>query len=422
MRWREDSGSSILRTRPTGTPRQASTRPPGLVGAGVLVFVVAMVVNFRVPVLGDLGDDLAMDAAQLGILTTVFALGRLVASLPAGKVVDRMGSRPAFVLAGLVLATGSGLLAASTNRWHAWGAAGLLGVAVGLASVAGMTRFATASTQARRGRTMAGFTVALLGGQAIGPAVSGVTAGLGGWSTSLWLGAAIGVGVVLAAARRGDAHAEGRLLRVPPAPPGEARRAVLDAELGRSSRLILASVPFSLAFAISALPLTVIPIVGSQQLGLSTATVGLALGLGGVARVLGSLGAGVLSDRWSRKVVLVPGLVVQAAGAAMLGLEGRRWAWVTSIVVMSLFSYGVATAGAMLGDRSPATGAGRRFAGFRLAADLGLLIGAMATGPLYAYGGQALAVLPTVTLLLGSAATVAFLVPETHTRADRSTG
>lgn len=388
-------------------------RPGRLWSIGLLVFSVAVVVNFRIPILADLGRDLTMGATQIGLLTTAVALGRLAAALPAGRLTDRLGASSVLVLAGAVLAAGSGLLAASADRWQAWTAAALLGLALGLASVAGMTRFSTLTTRQRRGVTMGGFAAAFLGGQAVGPALSGVVAGAGDWRTPLWLGAGIGLVMATVTACRWATNGRGPRPSTP-GTPDEGSPSVSWSDLTAFQWWCLAAVPFTQSFAISALPLTILPVIGAK-LGLASASIGLALALGGVVRVVGNLGAGVLSDQRSRKMILVPGLIGQAAGVALLAVEGQLWAWLVCIVVMSLFSSSMSTASAMLGDHAEQERVGRRFAAFRVSADTGQLAGAPITAALFAYGGQAVAIVPVATLLLLAAAAVAVLVPETHT-------
>ena len=57
-------------------------REPSLVSAAVLTLTA--VAFFRVALLPEFGRELSMSTFQLGLVTTVFAVGRLVADLPGG--------------------------------------------------------------------------------------------------------------------------------------------------------------------------------------------------------------------------------------------------------------------------------------------------------------------------------------------------
>ena len=55
----------------------------------------------------------------------------------------------------------------------------------------GMTFFSTVSGASHRGTSMAIFSAALLGGQAIGPAAAGLIASVGGWRVAMFVGATV---------------------------------------------------------------------------------------------------------------------------------------------------------------------------------------------------------------------------------------
>jgi predicted MFS family arabinose efflux permease len=57
-----------------------------LVGGAVLG--ISMLAFFRVPLLPAIGQELSMSAAQLGLVTTIFAAGRLATDIPAGRLAD----------------------------------------------------------------------------------------------------------------------------------------------------------------------------------------------------------------------------------------------------------------------------------------------------------------------------------------------
>ena len=110
----------------------------------------------------------------------------------------------------------------------------------------------------------------------------------------------------------------------------------------------------------------------ADDLGLGTASIGLALGVGGLARFAGTLVV-ASSDRLSRKSVLVPGLLIQSFGVALLSLEPTVTVWVAAIVVMSLASFAVLS-GHDPGDITDPARVGR-IGAFRFVGDLGLITG-----------------------------------------------
>ena len=397
--------------------------PAGFTGptllAGGVVLAVAVASFMRAPLLPDIGRDLRLTAADLAMITTAFALGRLVMDLPAGRIADRLPPGRALAGTGVGVAVSAALLAGAGTFAQALVGVFFLGVASALTNTTGMTLFATSAPHERRGVAMAGFSMALMTGQTLGPAVGGAIAGLAGWRAAQGVAALIGVGVFAACllvpagrarrpaadvAARGTAHLADR-----------AGRGAADAGfagLSRSQAAVLAAVPFAVFFTLSALPQTLLPVIGSSELALSTATIGLALGVGGVARFGGSALAGAVSDRVSRKAALVPSLLGMAVGVVILVPSPSVATWLGAIVLLSVASSGIAVAATIIADRVPAATVGRRLGTFRFTGDFGLLAGPAVTGLLYQHSGREAAMLLTAGVLAACALAAGLLIAE----------
>jgi MFS family permease len=318
------------------------------------------------------------------------------------------------MLAGSAVMLGAANIALATAMvsWVVLCTSFFLGVSSAVVNTTGMVYFAESATVDRRGRSMAGFSAALLGGQALGPAVGGVLASFSGWRAALVISGLLGVlaaGTLLVRAwftRR-------------EVPVTASEEAPTDAEDPRHhvpvrEQAILYFVPFAMFFAFGSMPQTLVPIIGADEFELSVGVIGLALGIGGGCRFIGAVIGGIVSDRVSRKAALIPGTLAQAAGVALLALEGSLWAWGAAIVVMSVASFSIAVAATMLVDRSHGRRAGRRLGPFRFAGDLGLIAGPITASIVYEQFGQRPAALLVVGVLLASAAAAAFGLRETR--------
>jgi MFS family permease len=369
--------------------------------AGGVVLVVAIASFMRAPLLPDIGRDLRLTAADLAMITVSFALGRLVMDLPAGRLADRLPPGPALAGTGVGVAVSAILLAAAGSFAQALAAVFFLGAASALTNTTGMTVFATSAPAERRGAAMAGFSMALMTGQALGPAVGGTIAGLAGWRVAQVVAAFIGVGVVAAC------------LLVPAgrAPRRERTHARADG-LSRAQATVLAAVPFAVLFTLSALPQTLLPVIGASELALSTAFIGIALGAGGAARFAGSALAGAVSDRVSRKAALIPSLLLMAGAVLLLVPPPALATWLAAIVLLSGASSGIAVAATIIADQVPAGTVGRRLGTFRFTGDFGLLAGPAVTGLLYQHSGRAAAMLATAAVLGGCALAAGLLISE----------
>lgn len=446
----------MAKTSDGGTPRRdpgrvrlrrgmATFRP--LLPVSLGVFCVSMAVHFRTPVLAEIGQDLGMSAVSLGFITTTFGFGRLTADLPAGYLNDRFGASRMYLGAGLLMAFGSLLFAtAPAPAWVLVAAFGL-GTASAVSNTSGMAFFSIATDSRHRGKAMAVFSASLLVGQALGPAISGGVASLTGtWRTSFWVAAALAVLVVVAVAKAAlsrrapaagappaSAPSAGPPSAGPPSGPAdlsEGARAIHDPEGGdtpvRASRgsvrrltrlqqLSVYAVPFSSAFTRASVPQTLVPIIGTVELGFSAAFIGAALGLAAILRVAGSFLGGYLADNRARKQALVPALFLQAGAVALIAVHGAG-PWVVAIMLLSLASFTGPIGATLLADGAGPEGAGKRFGAYRFVGDLGVIIGPLLTAYCYEQFGAAGAIVPATGLLALSGLWIGLVVPETHQR------
>ncbi len=278
-----------------------------------------------------------------------------------------------------------------------------LGAASALTNTTGMTQFATSAPAARRGAAMAAFSMALMTGQTLGPGVGGIVAGLGGWRLAQAVAAGIGVAVMIVCLL---APAGRRRAREPRSGGDETAGG-----LTRTQAAALAAVPFAVFFTMGALPQTLIPVIGSDELALSASAIGLALAVGGAARFAGSAAAGAVSDRVSRKAALIPSLLLMAGAVAILAVPPTLATWLLAIVLLSIASSGIAVAATIIADNVPAATVGRRLGTFRFTGDFGLLAGPAITGLLYQGAGRAPAMLVTVAVLVATALAAVLIVP-----------
>ena len=398
----------------------ARVRGPTLLAGGV-VFAVAIASFMRAPLLPAIGRDLGITAAAVAIITTAFALGRLMMDLPAGRLADRLPPGRALAGSGVGVAVAAALLGTAHSLAQALAGVFFLGVASALTNTTGMTVFATSAPSERRGTAMAGFSMALMTGQMLGPAIGGAVAELAGWRAAQGVAVVIGVGVLAACllvpagrvARPARARAPvGPDEAVASRGPDAATPRTSPRGLSRSQAAVLAAVPFAVFFAFSALPQTLLPVIGSSELALSTAAIGLALGAGGVARIGGSAVTGVISDRVSRKAALVPSLLLMAVAVLLLVPPPAVATWLLAILLLSIASSGIAVAATIIADLVPAETVGRRLGTFRFTGDFGLLAGPAVTGVLYQHSGRAAAMLATAAVLGASALAAGLLIAE----------
>lgn len=371
------------------------------------VLVLTAVAFFRTALLPEFGRDLAMSTFQLGLLTTTFGVGRLLADLPGGHFADRIRARRLMAASAGGVALGSLILGLSVVVLGVYVAAFVLGISSATTNATGMTFFSNVGGAGHRGTSMAVFSAALLGGQAAGPAVAGLLSSLGGWRPTMFVatGVATVMAVVLLVAQSDQPS---------PAAVSPTRLAPPQAGVGppATSLAVLYSVSFAVFLTLGAVPQTLVPLIGADDLGLSTAAIGLALGAGGLGRFVGTILGGWLSDRISRKAALVPGLIGQAAGVALLALEPSFISWLGAILIMSLASFAVPVAATIVGDITEPGQVGARLGRFRFVGDLGLIIGPLVVSALFEGIGRVPAFGFVALVLTGTAVLSWRLLPD----------
>lgn len=391
-----------------------------VVGGAVLAISAALF--FRVSLLPSIGRSLSLPASELSLLTVVFAVGRLLTDLPAGRLADVVPAPASFATAALLLAGGSVLLAAAHATSVVLAAAFVLGISSAITNTTGMTYFSSVAPTARRGVSLAVYSASLLGGQALGPTASGLVASASGWRSALVAASALGLAIAVGAGfvlLRGGARPRRPRRRPRPAERTPAASVSVPGVPLRE-RVVLYAVPFAMFFTMGAMPQTLVPLIGADRLDLSAAGIGLALGLGGIARFLGATAGGVVSDRVSRKAALVPGLALTSGGVGLLAVRAGTWVWVAAIVLFSVGSFGVNVAATMLADRSGPAGIGSRLGTFRFIGDIGLIAGPLVGGLLYEHVSPTAAVLAVCALVAAAALLSALALPETRWTAGAS--
>jgi len=389
---------------------------------GSIVLLTSIAAFFRVPLLPSIGVELRMGPVELGFITTVFAIGRIVTDIPAGRLTDRIRTLTLMSASSVVLAGGSLLMATARTPTVVLASAFVLGIASSVANTTGMTYFSTARAAERRGRTLALYSASLLVGQALGPTVGGALAQPFGWRGALTASAMV-AGAILVVSRLAAV-----VLR-PPIATGRDRRAATAASSGARTEVatspplstdarrqirILMLAPFTIFFVLGSLPQTLIPIIGDARYGLTPAAIGIALGVGGVSRLVGVLVGGRVADLVGRKIALIPGLVLSAAGVLMLIPELGVAGWVAAIVLLSLGTSGIGVAATMVTDLCEGHDVGRHLGAYRMFGDLGLITGPAVATAVYVRAGQAATAMTVTALIVVSLVLTMTLVRETH--------
>ena len=375
-------------------------------GMGAGLFIITSIAFLRAPLLPAVGRDLGLSALGLGGLGSAFAVGRLTADFPAGAITDRSRPGSMMAVAAALVAGGSLLFGLAPVAVVAFIASFALGVGSTWTLTGSMAFFARAPRM-QRGASLAFFAAALLVGQAIGPAIGGVLGTIWDWRVAMVVSAVIVAGVIPF------------FMRHPGTVPVRAAVSTEESPASPIPRRILAViymlpiVQFSIGAAIIQ---TLVPIVGDDELGMGAATVGIAIGIGGLARLVGAITSGRVSDSVGRRWALIPGLVLQTVGLALFAVLGGAAAWWATIIAVTLGSVAVNVGTTVLADLSEGKGLGKQLGAFRFAGDLGLMVAPLLAGALYEASGRTAATIPLLVVTAATTIAAVIILPETLRR------
>jgi MFS family permease len=304
--------------------------------------------------------------ADAGTLTLLFTTSALFARLPVGWVMDRWGRRPILV-GGSLLAAASAILYPEAVSLAAIFALRILhGFSLGVHTTAAAAVVTDVVPPARRGEGMGyfgwGSNVAL----ALGPLLALAIVSRYSFRPLFLLAA----GIVSIGAIMGAAISETRAKAVDPP-------SLSLANIFVRSAILPAIFMGALTVCHGAL-VTFLPLLGRAR---AVGNPGTFFTVAAIVLVAVRAKAGVLSDRWGRGPIIVPGMFLAALGIIVVGLAFRP---VTLLAAGVLYGFGFGLAApalmALVGDRTRPEDRGRAMATFYSGWEIGIGVGAFPLG------------------------------------------
>lgn len=326
------------------------------------------------PVMALYAEGFGVTGSQIGLMITVFAVGRLAADIPAGHAAARIGLHVMLWGGPALCALGSVLGALATDYPTLLAGRGVQGLGSGLYMTAATIFCAQNSERATRGTVMARFQAAMLVGAAFGPVVGGLAADAFGQTGPFWAAAVIGAvtaGLAFAFFRDG-----------PPPATGTGH--------GGDGALLLI-VPFVCVLVVNfAIFLTrtagqwqMMPLMAAERFGIGPQEIGLSLTLSALATLAVLPLAGRIVDRVSRPLVITLSLIGAAVALAAIVLAPSVAVLHAGMIAMGVTTgIGGPAVAAYAVDVSPEDRRGPAMGLMRFCGDLGYLVGPVSLGAL----------------------------------------
>jgi MFS family permease len=394
----------------------------------LLVAVNAMVggmIGQERTVLPLLADEVFAIGAFTASLTFIVAFGltKALTNLAAGVLSDRYGRKPVLVAGWLIGLPVPLLLIWAPSWWWIIAANILLGINQGLTWSTTIVMKIDLVGPTRRGLAM-GFN------EAAGYLALSATSAATGWLAAshglrpapFLLGlaaAAIGLGLSTVFVKETHHHA-GHEARIHISRNGDhdalTGRQIFSLTSFREKALSAASQAGLVNNLNDALAWGLFPILFAAS-GLGVARIGVLVAVYPLVWSIGQLVTGGLSDRWGRKRLIAGGMLVQAAGIALVAATTGFPLWTVAAVLMgagTAMVYPVLLA--VIGDVAHPTWRARAVGVYRLWRDLGYAVGALIAGITADLLGLRAAVWLVATITAASGLLVAIRMYETHQR------
>lgn len=374
-----------------------------------------------VPVVPLFAQQFGVSLSAIGLTIAVFGLARFLVNVPAARIADTHGRRNALAIGGIITVIGTVLCAIAPNYTFFLVARFIAGGGAAFVLTGGQIVLADISDNRNRGRVMAIY-------QGVFLVTVGAGAFPGGWlaenislAAPFWVSACLAGVVTLLAwflvpetreiSQRAAATANGG--SVSPV----SSRAQLAAVIAVPGFALISLVGFATVAARTGALFNVIPVFAEDTIGLGADQIGIGLGMISVFGLIFVYPSGHLVDRFGRKAIIVPSVILSSGGMLLFGMSTSFEFYLFASVAWSTAS-GIsgATPAAYATDIAPPGMMAAAMGTFRAISDSGYVIGPLALGALADATTPVMALQTTAAILLVIGIVFAFRAPESLQR------
>jgi MFS family permease len=374
------------------------------------------------PVLPLYLKELDATVASAGIVVGAFGLARMFLNVPAGLLGEKYG-RTALMSAGLgITALGTAMtgLAGSIGMMIVWRTVAGAGSAMFMTGA--QAYVADISTPDNRARLMSVQQGSLLFGTDLGPILGGLAGDNLGLRWPFYIAGALGaIAAVWTAVRLPNRPPRREGLDRPPAgergKPKEKPRGAFAGLLTDQTFLMVGLFTFVVFLTRSGSRQTLIPWLGNADFGMSATQIGFLQSMMTTITFALILPAGWASDKLGRKPVMVPGMIVMAAGLFLFAQAGSM---VLMFAAGALMGLGQGISGpspaAYVADLAPPGRISASMGLYRTFGDVGLVLGPWGLGIIADRSSLGSALVVNAVIAAGVAVALAVIAREPPAR------
>ena len=349
-------------------PSDAAAGPP--LGLLMGMFFTYIGIGMVWSILTVYATSLGASAATAGATISVFGMSRLLVSVPAGMISERLG-RVRVMIFGLLMVAASSFVALAVQSMTTLLLCLMLqGVGSACYGTAALSAVTDRGTPTTRVRDMAAYQTATQIGLSLGPGLGGFAAALWGYGAPFACQGAMALAALLAVMRMPDARAA-----KPTGNEASSRGGIIGLIAG------VASLSYALFFGRVASSWILMPLIAHNIMGLGIGTVGALLTASSIANLTILRFISVLVRRLGRFATMIGSIAVVLAALAMLALaHSETMLWVFTILIGAGMGISTALVTSYAADAAPQGRVGAVMGSMRMTTDLGAITGPILAG------------------------------------------
>jgi len=329
------------------------------------------------PILPTYAESFQVSYTLVGFVVSSFAVTRMILDMPAGLLARRYDKK-AIMITGLILLSTSSILAGVAQNYITLVIARMIEGSGSALYVTTATVFlAQISGKEKRGQWMSLYMGMLLLGSVFGPTFGGILADLYDirmpfFAYAVVTGLAISPTLLLPKLANSN---NSSLLE-----SGTVLRDVKEVLSNRSFLLVTFAV-FTMFFLRTGVRSTLLPLFGTNNLGLSSGDIGIILTIGGITTAITMTPMGSVSDRIGRKIPLALCLVLSAVVVIVIPLFSTNF--LTFAILLGVYGAVIGFSGpsaAYITDVSPQDKLEISMGLYRMISDFGFVMGPLLLG------------------------------------------